>query len=315
MEKIDTKKLFQITEAAHACGLSRSTLMRLEKKGLLKPAYIAPDSGRRYYDNHNVARILQIEKFKAMGFGTEEIAGYFARGGEAEGLLAVLEERLHSLQRSVEEMRLRATESDQFSVQIVTLPAVTCCIQWHVGHTFAERYDAMYDFYSQCIREGCVLSDEPLFTMSDRQDYLAGYIGDTPYPFAVCVPVRPEKAPAGAVTLPECRALSVLYCGDYSNVDEAWLRLGRPIPAGRSKRGGIAPGLFCRWLRRNRGNRKGAQNSKKETAGAVSFLQRECCGTISASVSWIMSAGAKLSPSGTAVLCGRWYSPPSGSAD
>lgn len=63
----------------------------------------------------------------------------------------------------------------------------------------------MYDFYSQCIREGCVLSDEPLFTMSDRQDYLAGYIGDTPYPFAVCVPVRPEKAPAGAVTLPECR--------------------------------------------------------------------------------------------------------------
>ena len=88
MEKIDTKKLFQITEAAHACGLSRSTLMRLEEKGLLKPAYIAPDSGRRYYDNHNVARILQIEKFKAMGFGTEEIAGYFVRGGEAEGLLA-----------------------------------------------------------------------------------------------------------------------------------------------------------------------------------------------------------------------------------
>ena len=165
MEKIDTKKLFQITEAAHACGLSRSTLMRLEEKGLLKPAYIAPDSGRRYYDNHNVARILQIEKFKAMGFGTEEIAGYFVRGGEAEGLLAVLEERLHSLQRSVEEMRLRATESDQFSVQMVTLPAVTCCIQWHVGHTFAERYDAMYDFYSQCIREGCVLSDEPLFVI------------------------------------------------------------------------------------------------------------------------------------------------------
>lgn len=66
MEK-DTKKLFQITEAAHACGLSRSTLMRMEKKGLLTPAYIAAESGRRYYDNHDVARILQIEKFKSMG--------------------------------------------------------------------------------------------------------------------------------------------------------------------------------------------------------------------------------------------------------
>ena len=39
------KQLFQITEAAHACGLSRSTLMRMEEKGLLTPAYISPDSG------------------------------------------------------------------------------------------------------------------------------------------------------------------------------------------------------------------------------------------------------------------------------
>ena len=31
----DTKKLFQITEAAHACGLSRSTLVRMEERGLL----------------------------------------------------------------------------------------------------------------------------------------------------------------------------------------------------------------------------------------------------------------------------------------
>ena len=79
MEK-DTKKLFQITEAAHACGLSRSTLMRMEKKGLLTPAYIAAESGRRYYDSHDVARILQIEKFKSMGFTTEQIADYFAQG-------------------------------------------------------------------------------------------------------------------------------------------------------------------------------------------------------------------------------------------
>ncbi len=28
------KELFQITEAARACGLSRSTLLRMEEKGL-----------------------------------------------------------------------------------------------------------------------------------------------------------------------------------------------------------------------------------------------------------------------------------------
>lgn len=123
--KKDIKNLFQITEAAQACGLSRSTLMRMEEKGLLTPAYISPTSGRRYYDNHNVARVLQIEKLKAMGLGTEEIAGYFASGGEASELLAILENRMRDLQRSVEEMRLRAAEGPSISVQMMTLPAVT----------------------------------------------------------------------------------------------------------------------------------------------------------------------------------------------
>ena len=124
---MDTKKLFQITEAAHACGISRSTLMRMEEKGLLTPVYIAPESGRRYYDNHNIARILQIEKFRSMGLSQESIADYFAEDGEASGLLEMLTKRLHDLQRSVEEIRLRAEENAGISVQLMTVPKVTCC--------------------------------------------------------------------------------------------------------------------------------------------------------------------------------------------
>ena len=237
------KALFQITEAAHACGLSRSTLLRMEEKGLLTPACIAAESGRRYYDNHNVARIMQIEKFKAMGLGTEEIAGYFARGGEVADLLSVLERRQREIDRGVEELRLRAGESGGMSIQIMTLPAVTCCTRRCEGHTIAEKYNAMYDFYGQCVRQGCRLSHEPMFTISERTDYLEGRIGDTPYPFHVCVPVRPENAPKEAVTLPECRALSVLYYGDYSGVDEAFLALGREVRAR-----GVKPAGFVRAL-------------------------------------------------------------------
>ena len=229
--KKDTKKLFQITEAAHVCGLSRSTLMRMEEKGLLTPVHIAAESGRRYYDSHDVARILQIEKFRNMGLSTEQITDYFAHGGETSTLLAVLENRLHDLQRSVEELQLRTTKESGISVQIMRLPAVTCRMRQCTGHTIADKYADMYDFYSECVRRGCVLSEEPLFTISERQDYLEGYIGSEPYSYAVCVPVRPEKAPADAVVLPECRVLSVLYCGDYSGVDEAWLTLGREVKA------------------------------------------------------------------------------------
>lgn len=83
MQKDSQDKLFQIQEAARACGLSRSTLMRMEEKGLLKPAYTAPDSGRRYYDNYNVAHILQVEKFKAMGLSNEEIIAYIQAAGRS----------------------------------------------------------------------------------------------------------------------------------------------------------------------------------------------------------------------------------------
>lgn len=227
----ENKGLFQITEAAKACGLSRSTLLRLEEKGLLTPAYISPESGRRYYDNHNVARVLQIEKFKTMGVSNNDIIDYFVRGGEAGDMLANLESRLNDLQRSVEELRLRALTPPCTSVQVMTLPAVTCLMRWSMGLTTADRYAEMYAFYSECVRKGYLLSDEPLFAIMDRRDFLEGYIGDTPYPNAVCVPVRQSKAPSDAVTMPECRVLSVLYCGEYGGIDEAWLTLGREVKA------------------------------------------------------------------------------------
>ena len=118
-----------------------------------------------------------------MGVNTEDILGYFVRGGEAADMLAALESRLHDLQRSVEELRLRSLEPPGMSVQIMTLPPVTCIMRRYEGHTIREKYNAMYELYSECIRKGYVLSDEPLFAISDRKDYLDGYLGSTPFPF------------------------------------------------------------------------------------------------------------------------------------
>ena len=196
MHKNSKNKLFQIHETAHACGLSRSTLMRMEEKGLLTPAYVDPDSGRRYYDNFSVARILQVEKFKAMGLTNEEIIAYFQSGGQAEPLLAALEGRLQDLLRSVEELRIRTagTRDMSVSVQEIGLPEVICCMQKCMGRTPEEKYNAMFAFYAECIKQGHCLSDEPLFTTLEREDFLHGYIGTEPYPYYVCVPVRKETA-------------------------------------------------------------------------------------------------------------------------
>ena len=105
--KNKTDHLFSISQAAKSCNLSRSTLLRLEDRGLLAPAYTDPDSGRRHYDIFNICRILQIQKFQSMGFTTEETISYYAGQGEAQNLLSIIEEKLSALQESLEEMLLR----------------------------------------------------------------------------------------------------------------------------------------------------------------------------------------------------------------
>lgn len=223
----DKKDLFQITEAAHACGVSRSTLMRMEKSGLLKPAYISEVSGRRYYDNFNVAHVLQVEKFKSLGLDNKEIIDYYKSGGQVSQLLSALESKLSELQRGVEELRLCEKQTDDILISTITLPETVCLMHRSMGRTVKDKYAVMFDFYRECVRKGYRLSDEPIFVISDRIDYLNGYISEDKFPFHVCVPIK-NKTP-DSVTLPACKALSVLYYGDYDNIDSAWITLGKQV--------------------------------------------------------------------------------------
>ncbi len=259
----DTKKMFRIAEAAKACGISRSTILRMEESGLLTPAYTDPVSGRRYYDNHNISHIIEIENLKYMGLGAEKIASYFASGGDAEVLLAPLEEKLSMLQRSVEELQLRTGHRGNLFSDIIDLPEYTCCVSTHKGLTIQQKYIAMYNFYGECVSKGYTLGREPLFCISERYDYLRGEISEEPFTFHVCVPVSTKKAPEEAVVFPACKALSVLYLGSYSSFDTAWLTLGREVkergltPAGDPRVMGIVapctgreidPDLYCSRL-------------------------------------------------------------------
>ena len=140
----------------------------------------------------------------------------------------MLEDKLSLLQRNVEELRIRTMTSSDMSVQIMTLPETVCCTRRYIGLTVQEKYNAMYDFFHECVENGYVLSQEPLFIINERTDYLEERISTESYPLHVCVPVQPKSAPKNIVRFPSCKALSVLYCGDYSRLNEAWLKL---VPA------------------------------------------------------------------------------------
>lgn len=221
--------LFTIRQAAHACSLSRSSLIRLEERGMLTPARTDEKTGYRYYDNNNIARILQIQKFQQMGFSPEDIISYYEGGGKANELLAALEQRLSILQQQVTEMRLRSHDVPDMSLSIIEIPETICCVRKYQGALIQDKYHASYDFFHECVEKGIALAPEPFFIIDERTDYLEGTLSSAPYDSCVCMPVLSEHAPEDAVTFPSCTALSLLVYGSYGNLHEAYLYLGEQV--------------------------------------------------------------------------------------
>lgn len=238
-----TKDLFPVTQAAKVCGLSRSTLLRFEERGLLIPAYISPKSKRRYYDNHNISRILQIRKFQQMGFDTDEIAAYYAGQGRADELLTHLENKLSALQESIEEMRMRAHDTPDMSVSVVNVPEILCCSRRFQGASVENKYHAMYVFFHECVKKGIVLTPEPLFIINERTDYLGGKISSAPFDSYACIPIQPGQELEDIVRLPACTALSMLFYGNLRNLNDALLYLGEQV-----KKRGLKPVGYIRGI-------------------------------------------------------------------
>ena len=235
--------LFSIRQAARACNLSRSSLIRLEEKGLLTPAYTDAKSGYRYYDNNNICRILQIQKFQWMGCSPKEISSYFESGGKADELLATLEQKLSVLQQQVAEMRLRSHDVPDMSLSIIKIPETVCCVRKFQGPLIQDKYHAAYDFLHECIEKGIALAPGPFFFIHERTDYLEGKFSSTPYDSYICMPVLPEQAPENAVHIPACTALSLLDYGNYSNIKEGYLYLGEQV-----RERGLTPAGYVRAI-------------------------------------------------------------------
>lgn len=228
-EETDKSQLFTMGQVTKATGLSRSTVMRMENRGLLKPAYISPASGHRYYDVYNVMNILSVQRLLEMGFTYEEVRQYFSAGADATQLFAIVERRLRMFQHTYEEMKLRATTDKHMSVQLCQMPEMWYYVERARGHSIQDKYNMAYAAYHHCMEKGYRPSDGPPMSLNYRTDYLDGYIDTHPYDFDVCIAVHPGQKGPEVVVFPACSALVLYYCGDFSELDEAYLLMGREV--------------------------------------------------------------------------------------
>ena len=81
---------FTAGEIAKLSGLSKQTILFYDKKGILKPDYVDPDNGYRYYSADQLDFLDNISMLKEIGLSLDEIRTFmdqrlrrFPHGGTA----------------------------------------------------------------------------------------------------------------------------------------------------------------------------------------------------------------------------------------
>ncbi len=221
------KELFTIGQVCKCCGVSRSTILRMENRGLLSPAHVDKNTGYRYYDIYNVTKVLHIQMFLNMGLTYDDAYSYYASNGKSPEILATLESRLALLTRAYEEMKLRMDDKQHLQLEIITLPEYVCYQKEFKGTTWSDKYRDMYNLFGEVIEKGYKpLISERLFTVSKYNDEWEKEGENT---YICCVPLEPSCADDNTVFYPSCTAISMLCYGNEKTVSKAYAEFDEKI--------------------------------------------------------------------------------------
>lgn len=224
------KNLFTISQVCKCCGVSRSTVLRMEKRGLLSPAFVDENTGYRYYDNNNVTKILHIQMFLSMGLTYDDAYLYYASEGKSPEILSALKSRISLLKQTYEEMKLRIDDKQHLSTEIIKLPEYVCYQKEYRGSSFSDKYRDMYNLFGETVEKGYKpLMSKRLFIINKGDNLLENEDKNPECNYICCVPLDMSCADENTVFYPSCTAFSILYYGGYNAINKAYEKFGRKI--------------------------------------------------------------------------------------
>jgi len=225
---------FTVKEVSKACGVSRSTLIRMEESGFLTPYRIDPVSGYRYYDSQNIAQIGQYQLLQELGLSRKEITDFYFQKVDIKEFIQEQKKRVNRLQRLLQELEMRYTREQDYTFSYIDLPEVTCyCVSVpNVSPEMAETN--AYELHQNLLKQGfCPNGAEPFFGILN--------LDGTDASFTICIPVKPPAKPDPRVqTFPACQAFSVMGHGDYDVIFDLAAKLREEVVARKLKPAGPA---------------------------------------------------------------------------
>lgn len=220
MKENDSSHIFlSINQIGKACGVSRTTLRRLDEEGLLKPYNRPAEGQKRQYDPKDVLHLCRILKLQECGLTHKEISDMLNSENEKDKVIRSLEERARFLESVISEMKVFSDRSNHLSVSEYDLPE---CSFYEKKYPCAQGYaytsQAVTETLTEAVCKGFRLNiDRPLGVTYD--DYLAvlnkaSFIDG----FTVNIPVSAEDNTDKLVTYPKSHVLSVMWFGTYEHI-------------------------------------------------------------------------------------------------
>lgn len=222
---MDEVKLFQVKDVCKTCGITRKALLVYEGKGLLTPHFVNADSGYRYYNAENIAKIMYIKRFQSFGFSLDEIGEYLR---DTNKLSAVVD-RLTKLKNEVEEsiaqlkMRMMTEENDRQQIVRIVLPRLSCYAKRAVTHGYAEVVDFLREVHLEAIKANRAA------TLSDQyklHSLVLSYEGDSPDVYGTCdmlhcIAMKDGYDGANARVEEERDAVALFHRGSYATLKDS----------------------------------------------------------------------------------------------
>lgn len=209
------KNFFTVSQVCKVCGISRSTILRLESKGLLTPAQCDEQTGYRYYDNHNINKVLQIKAFQEMGLQYDDIKDFYDSEGNSAVFIKKLAHIAAASKRTLEEMQLRSDNKNHLSCELIDLPDYICYARSFSGKNIADKYNDMYDLCHEAFTKGYrMIATEPLFILNQYDEFFGKVPEGGDIHYTCCMPVEPGCASDETTLILGGKALSVLHYGN-----------------------------------------------------------------------------------------------------
>ena len=219
--------LFTIAQTANACGISRSTLLRMEDEGLLAPLR-REDSQYRYYSTLDILQAIQIYNMHRLGLTRREIRPVVDTPDEIGSVIERLESMRNNLDNLIVHLKKRSLQDPSAVTELLQIPETLCYIK---GYELpGGRYDLrqyLMETITEAVRAGCRLNgDRGPFMRVFRPDLAKGQFTPGLYKYYFCVPLSSHPKGCGNIeTVQQRNIVSVTWHGRVTDLTDRTLTL------------------------------------------------------------------------------------------